>query len=418
MKTMFDDRKKLDDAITKAVAFHICGLTCKNIIVTSTIMYKYNSIINIGLIFLIAMLYGNFVVVKKGMRVVPKKTMLLLCGIFVFWGISYIFDPRLFTDSTFPYNYVRKAAVFFIAYGMPLMLATSMLNDYTELEKKLYKHVDVLFYVTLISCFISRTSFGVSNAASDGYSMSFGNNVLICFAILVMRYIDRRKKTDVIKMIILVAIIFIFGSRGPLVSVAAFAILILYKISKDRKGFLIGFGIVTMIAVAFVFRNVLLDFLIELFNRYGINSRTLTLLKWGELATHDSGRSEFHGTLINAINKSPLIGIGAFGGEKTVSMSHSFYLDVFANFGYLFGALLLLVIGIQILKLVTRYPNSTQAKLVLIYSFILFPRGFFDDNVWGVEHLWIIIGVLISVSNHLMKNNSRCEQYSLKIFND
>lgn len=403
--------KRLTTAITNAIVFHLCFMACKNMLVSSTILAKYNSYLNIIAIAVVIVLYSNFLLIHGGIRCIPIKTFLIIICIIVFWLVSFCIDQKLFVETEWPYSYVRKAAIYYIAYGLPLLLSTSMLDDYNGLGNALYKYVDVLYFVALVSFIISRTGLGISSVSSEIYSMSYGNNVLLCFALLCMRYLDNKKRLDIIKMASLILFVVVDGSRGPLVSMAVMLLYVLIKIFRSKKGIIILFVSFIGLVFAYLFSDNIINTVIDIFDHFGISSRTLILLKAGQIASHDSGRSWYHETLIKAINQSPILGIGAFGGEKTVSMSHSFYLDVFANFGYLFGALLLLIVGYSIIKLIIRHPNSAEAKMVLIYSFILFPRGFFDDNVWGVEHLWVIIGVLISASNHLMKNDSKHKHY-------
>lgn len=399
--------KRMTILISKAIAFHICFMACKNMLVSSTVLARYNTYLNIIAIIAIVLLYSNFLFFHGGIRHIPVKTFVIVIFVILFWFVSYCIDPKLFVETEWPYSYVRKAAVFFFAYGFPLLLSTSMLDDYSELGKLLFKYADVLYYIALISFVISRTSLGIRSISSDIYSMSYGNNVLICYALLCMRYIDKKSIYDLIKMASMILFIIIDGSRGPLVSMFVMIIYMIIKMSNSKKGIICAFIVTVAFIFSFIFRDTLINVLFSILGNFGISSRTLILLKEGQFASHDSGRNWYHDTLIEAINQSPLIGLGAFGGEKTVSMSHSFYLDVFANFGYLFGVLLLLIVGYSIIKLVIKYPNSVEAKMVLIYSFMLFPRGFFDDNVWGVERIWVIIGVLISASNHLMKDDSK-----------
>lgn len=397
---------KLQNALAKTITFHICFMTCKNMIVTSTFLYKYNSVLNIMAIVLLTALYINVMFINKGIHHIPRKTFFISCGVFLFWFISYSFDNRLFVDNIWPYNYVRKAALFYIAYGFPLFVSTSMLDDYDKLKRLLYKAVDMVYCIGIISFVLSRTSLGISTVLSDSYSMSYGNNLLVCSAILCIRFLDQRNYIDIIKMISLAMFIFVDGSRGPLISIFVMFMYMGWRIRSSKKGVIIIGLFAGLIAFVLLFKEAILIKLISIFNDLGIQSRSLVLLRMGEFVSHDSGRSVFHKNLIEAINKSPIWGLGAFAGEKTVSMSHSFYLDVFANFGYVFGAIFLIVIVINIIRTIRFKPNSMHAYMILMYSFILFPRGFFDDNLWGVESIWIIIGVIIS-SRRLMKRKGK-----------
>ena len=126
----------------------------------------------------------------------------------------------------------------------------------------------------------------------------------------------------------------------------------------------------------------------------GLTSRTLEMLAKGDIA-NDTGRIEIYEKLLEKLNCHPLTGLGAFGGESVVGLSHSLYLDIFANFGYIVGSVLIIALFVGIVVICIRDRKTSRAVLLLIFLIILLTRGLFDESFWGAKELWIIMALII-----------------------
>lgn len=147
-----------------------------------------------------------------------------------------------------------------------------------------------------------------------------------------------------------------------------------------------------------LFYNQILDFIISVLERMNVRSRTILMYLEGNI-TSDSDRSLYHEKLLEQLNQNPIIGLGAFGGEAVVGLAHSLYLDILANFGYLFGSLFIGYIIIKDSFLIIKYKGTGISELLLILSIIIFPRGFFDESFWNSKELWMIMGLFIQIGN-------------------
>lgn len=397
------ENKDLNEQLALVITFHICFMQCKNMLVsTSEVLYMYNSKLNIAAMILIAILYGRLFLFHKRFRFMNGRVFCIVCAIPIWWGISYCIDPRLFTDTTFPYSYVQRQATTFIAYCFPLFLVSSYMTDVKALLNKLYKAVPITFIVATISMILYIVN--PSSSLDKGYSMSFGNQMLLTCALLMFRYIDEGRKRDILMFAATVVYIFMGGSRGPLVSIFVLFFYWLFTIKPKWKRN-ISIVILSFIAIPVIaLWKEMFEMVYRVLYSMGINSRSLYMMI-NDIGTYDSGRSLYHETLFKAINKSPILGLGAFGGEKTVGLAHSLYIDIFANFGYLFGIIFMLLIVFEIYKQMMKNNDKARSKAIVMMVIILFPRGFFDETLWGAWPLWLIMGLLLGSKNKLVEKN-------------
>ena len=214
---------------------------------------------------------------------------------------------------------------------------------------------------------------------------------------------DERRKYDILMFLMTVGYIFIGGSRGPLVSIFVLFLYWIFTIKPKWKRNLSA-AILSAIAIpSLLFWKELLMLLYGILNKMGVNSRSLYMMING-MGTYDSGRSLFHDTLFKALNESPVLGLGAFGGEKTVGLAHSLYIDILANFGYVFGIVFMLLILWGICNQIKSKNDTARSEVIIMMGIILFPRGFFDETFWGAWPLWLIMGLLLG-KKKVVRNN-------------
>ena len=136
---------------------------------------------------------------------------------------------------------------------------------------------------------------------------------------------------------------------------------------------------------------------IDLLDRFKIQSRTLRMLSTG-VFNNDSGRSVYYDKVFEALNDSPILGLGAFGGSAQVGLTHNLDLDIWANFGYFVGTALIIFMLYSLIKMYRTAPNYSM--LVLFFSLILFPRGFIGFDFWASKEIWILFGLIVSYYSH------------------
>jgi hypothetical protein len=134
------------------------------------------------------------------------------------------------------------------------------------------------------------------------------------------------------------------------------------------------------------------------YNR-GFSSRTLNKLILGvEEFADDTGRSSIRKDLIKEINTSPFWGFGAFGDSYLLDgvQAHNIFLSLWADFGYIMGSLILLYYLYMTIRSYHKYKNTSYLELILVFSFLIWPRAYISSGFWLSKELWILLALFIA----------------------
>lgn len=396
----------IDDLSRKASAvlvFHLFILSCKNMLVsTIPAINNMNSVINSITTVLLVVLYLKVFLLDGGYRRITKKGFLFIVFIILFLLISFSFDQKLFMSSQFPYNYVQSEFIKFLTYSFPMFLIMLIIRDYCFLTEYLFKYSYILFVFATIGVV---GSIVIENSNIVTYSMSFGNAVLLYTMISILKFHREYNGKVFLSGCLSIIYILINGSRGPLVSIAVMIVYLFVFRAKRSKEKIIAISIIMLVLLFIVFYKEVLQVVVALFQYFGLSSRTL-IYAVNSSILYDSGRQEYYDVIYEALAKSPVLGLGAFGGEALVGLTHSLYVDIFANFGYIFGTIFILWIVGGSIRCAYKYRNTNVEEFVMFLFIACFPRGFFSDSFWTARELWMLMGILmgqISFYNYIRK---------------
>lgn len=393
MQDQFSNIKYIDDndkIVASAIAFHLVLMNCKNCLVsTSDFIFSFNTVLNVVCWFLILGNYGRIVFFKHVLNRCPTSVITILSFLFVFCLVTQINNPDLLTSTIFPYNYVRETVVTFLSYCLPCFVFCSVLQCPHSLLHALYKRVWILFIFSLVSFFLYTNG----HSSSYDYSMSYANALGFSIFIFLFLFYERRKFCYAVASVVLLTCLIICGSRGPLIGIIS--LLFIYLLSPNGNLKVLLVRIISVLATIFLIlqQGVITSNLISILDGFGIESRTLRMFSTG-IINNDSGRTLYFSKVFDALNDSPVFGLGAFGGSVQVGLTHNLYLDIWANFGYIAGSVLILFSFYSLLKIWKTFP--TYSLVIVFFSVIIFPRGFVGFDFWGTKELWILFGLMVS----------------------
>ena len=241
--------------------------------------------------------------------------------------------------------------------------------------------------------------------AKDPYNMSIGYSLL--FPSLFLYF--TRRPFFVFISILLFIVIFFDGSRGPLIPIACYILFQKLIGSSFKKIFF--FFIILLFSIGLL--SYFSSFFINLFEKMGLQSRTLALLIAGEVAS-DSGRGDIYSMMISKLFESPYWGYGIFGDRALTdgSYCHNLFLEIMLDFGCFISALFALVfvvlLGIILPKLEKRELMffvllllSSILPLCLSSSYLIdFRFPLFVGYVYVMSKKYL----LIRISNMSAKN--------------
>ena len=238
-------------------------------------------------------------------------------------------------------------------------------------------------HLILITLFVLiRSSF----QSGYDYSMSIGYAILIQTLVMFDWFLESKKIHRVLLVALDIVIILTIGSRGPIISIAVFAILKMFfsNISKNKKMMLII--VFAFFAILFLlFYKELLVLLLNLANKIGINSRSLNMLS--NNAFDDTGRSNIYGEVISKILAKPILGWGICCGRLDDLYPHNLFLEFMLSFGIFAGLLLSIIVICLFFKGLTKRDRIDKCLAIIFISesiILLFSDSFIEHPMFFV----------------------------------
>ena len=321
-----------------------------------------------------------------GILIVMRRNLSMLLAAFGIYFVVLLFSYELFPAS---HRFIESSATYSLTpIGILTALFIASIRDLEQFKK-------MMLYVSRASLVIALAYVVAYNISplrnqDETYSMSFGYSMLLP----AMFLFTQKNLRDKISSLVFLVLIFLGGSRGPVVVIVAFYAvhLFLFGSAKEWKKLV---PYVVVVAVAMV---VLLPKYVDF-----ESSRAFQLLRGGEMISHDSGREEdVYAVIRPHIMERPVTGwgIGADRHFLDGSYSHNVFIEVFIHYGIFLGSLLFFAYFLWGLRLF----RSRRVKMMDAgreFVVMMFLYGFVPLLVSGSYlidfRVWVMIGYFIRV---------------------
>lgn len=324
----------------------------------------------------------------------------------LFFSITYLLHPEYeywYTRSDFGViNYVLRPD-----NGLFIYMMIRIINDPDRILKwiKISGWPIYLFYGWQTMRAISRGYWvDISNRGYEihlSYSLSLGYDLLIFVLVFLYCALEEKKIVDWIGAIVGIAIIMIAGSRGPFLDIAIFLVLYVgIKIVSSRKKVLLIFGISVTAGIVWSIFPYAISMLARVFDALHISSRFITKLLSGSI-TEGSGRNIIWEAAVRMIKENPL-GYGAMGSRHVMSQyvyvahPHQFFLELFIDFGVVFGALIIVLFAVSTIRIL-RMKGIDQWKGVFCIFFARACQLLISLTFWHSIGLWGVMAVGVCI---------------------
>lgn len=264
-------------------------------------------------------------------------------------------------------------------------------------DYNIFKKTLKIYSIVVVLCSVITFFLTLSEDYQEQY-MVFSYDMLIHSTFLILLYFEEKKIINLIIGIIGIVMIFIAGSRGAMASfmLCMFVYVLFRKTKSTRKVLLVIVSLVALFFVLFYFEEILnyMDILAE---RLGINSRTLTMMREGELF-NDSGRSEIQEKIISNFN---FFGHGLYAErffDEGSSYAHNLIIEIIYHFGYFFGIPILLCILWLLLNGVFAKNAQLRFLVIVFMSAGLFKLFFSGSYLHQEPSLYIMLGLCVNAS--------------------
>lgn len=235
-----------------------------------------------------------------------------------------------------------------------------------------FKKIMILAWVTNIMLI----AYCYLNGRPMSGNMEISYSILPLSIISIYFAIKEKKILYLLSTIASVLVILGIGSRGPLLCIAVFIILYLLEDFKRNKLIILFFTLL----VCFTFFNYtnILNGLIDFFEKYDINSRTLYKIRDGSIE-NDNGRGNIQEVAWNQLKDHPILGTG-IGVERIKinqlimnkdmgsSYPHNIIVEIMTQYGYIIGTMIILYLSCLFIISLLKSNSFERELLIIIFS--------------------------------------------------
>ncbi len=398
MKEVVQPLKEMFQSSDCSLQIFLCLVWCYNILVfmRATFLHIIPSevitVIFVPTIYVFACISSYSHWLKK-----IRLTDLLFANICIFIYLSQYF---LFPSNS---EVLDQYLYEFIGCTLPYFFIGLIID--IDQQKKAFYYLSILcilcqFAYTFLYSFRMRGTMAENNEYEMGLAYSILPQILYTIGYLY-------KKVSFTGILIALAgcfLILSYGTRGPLACVLFFVVVQTIFVLSKRKRIIIGFILAIVFILSYIFREAILNFLLDLLDAVGVSSRIVSKLIEAELSgeVNSSGRDTIATAIIDAIKVSPFGGYG-IGGSWAISggYAHNLVLDFLVTYGIVGGSLLLIIFFITIC-IGYFHVNSTETKTFFLLLFTCGVVKLFVSNTYIKEpYFFFMLGFAIN----MIRNN-------------
>ena len=299
---------------------------------------------------------------------------------------NYVFFPDLNI-------YFMSTATNFLTICLPIALVSSKIDDYDCFFKYLLflsRSIAVLAILFVFDSFMSVKSISYQNS----YSMGLGYGIIIPILILLYN-INNKTKIDFFFLSILLFVLVLYCSRGPVFSIGLFFVyLFVNRNIKQKKTLNIILLLFALLIVTFSYKALLYSFG-SVLEKTGLQSRSIQMLS--ELSNEKvflNQRDELWNLITDDIMDFPfkVRGINA-EWEIIGGYAHSIIYELTYQGGLFFGSLCLLVIFSLVAVQLFSKKRDKVDDLLVVFMIATIPPLMVSNSLWISSSFWLWIGL-------------------------
>lgn len=224
------------------------------------------------------------------------------------------------------------------------------------------------------------------------------------------------KKHDLILAIIGSVCIVACGARGAVISLLMFFCLLAvstFTHKTTHRSIIIALSLLLAGVAVAIFYDKIVNFFLEIFNDWGIESRFLISLQNNTLM-ESHGRSNILESIIEAIKRNPL-GYGLYGDRYVSALSgmgtryaHNILFEIICDLGVVFGSIFIIFFILRMIKTLRFFKaTSTNRVIIALIPFGIF-RLFFSSNLMECVPFFMLMGIFF-FTNFQQKSDWRLQ---------
>lgn len=269
---------------------------------------------------------------------------------------------------------------------LPIAVVVSSIDDHQRLLDSLLRVSRVIAVCAVIILAVSPQRNSVD------YSMGLANSLTLPAVMLLYGAFRSRNVVDLLLTGATVFVIFMLGSRGALLGIIVFFLLLLAVGCSRKDQRLISLVCIALICLVLMFWKPLLTLVGDFLKRTGFSSRTLQLLLEGNIIKPNR-RNELFDYMKTEFMAHPFA-IRGVGGElpfiSSFVYAHNLVYELLMDFGAILGGSAVLYILYQAGRTVWHAIrlNSAFSMAKLIFFSISVPLSLVSGTIWTAVYLW------------------------------
>lgn len=245
------------------------------------------------------------------------------------------------------------------------------------------------------------------------YDLNFGFNLLIPVCVFIFFGLQKRSVKELLLAAFGIVMIFIGGSRGPILDIFIFCALYFVMTTLNSRNGVRNIVIAVIFgAIMIVFLHQILSALVSILGAFHINSRTITKLLEGSIS-EDNGRNLIWMTAIEHLKAHPF-GSGAMGARNAiyhvhyVGHPHNLFLELLIDYGIILGPIIIAVmVGGSIYILFSK--RTYNWRWVYLIFFAQACSLLTSYTYWHSTGIWGALAVAVCALQMRLDTTDQCK---------
>ena len=363
-------------------------------------------------------IYGFlFVYLIRANRWFTRSTMCLFIVLLACIAITCIVHPEYYSiffeeSSDWQRDRIITQQVFAITSGFTILPIICLFNKSRDILKCLLIASVINSIFCLYLYFTGQTSFSESTiTANDTYNMRMGYMALVPLLFLTYYAIEEKKGLMRIPYAILAVImlwmVLITGSRGPLLCVVIFAFMyLMFCIDYRFKGAAkVGIVVLFVILGYLCINSTFIAMIGAFFSRIGISSRSVNAMISGVLSDNN-GRAILQERAVSLISEGGPFGYGFCASRYLYygSYPHNLFLEILIDLGYIGGSILIFLFVLGIWRFLLKVKDKEWRFMFIALVSCAFGKLFVSSSLWSDTLFWEALAIGIAGYKSVITN--------------
>lgn len=264
-----------------------------------------------------------------------------------------------------------------------------------------------VFFVFLYQIYKLR-----NGVALEEDNMYVAYNLLPSIMYLLYYAVYKERKYYWIAACLSVGVMFIFGTRGPILCVIVFLVAFLLHRTiayRKRSNYLLLFVLFALLVIFCVYDDLLVkivSLVANIFDKFGFSTRIFDFFISGD-ATTSLGRKYLQQQVISAILANPIKGYGFTGDQYLLGVyCHNLFLELWCHYGVVIGSLIILVLALLTATALIKCRNNKKIFFFVVMLISLEYVKLMLSSSYTLEpYFYFMIGIFVAINRKFIKTH-------------